>query len=150
MCSQSRTSTSFFFTCGIDLNQPPGQRMKFSISVCNKALLRGKIISEWLGLAPKWLDLCPSSSTHGCAPAQSYEIHRLGPNLFISIDWFPYMNCNSVKLLKLLHVMFTFLFSINCQRSLGPPSAAVFPNPGHRWPNSTHFHCSPDKHTWFN
>ena len=36
--------------------------------------------------------------------SQSCEIHRLGPNGFISINWFPYMNCNSVKSLKLLHV----------------------------------------------
>jgi hypothetical protein len=40
------------------------------------------------------------------------EICRLGPNLFISIDWFPYMNWNSVKSLKLLHVVFIFLFSV--------------------------------------
>ena len=36
--------------------------------------------------------------------SQSCEIHRLGPNEFISIDCFPYMNCTSVKSLKLLHV----------------------------------------------
>jgi hypothetical protein len=29
--------------------------------------------------------------------SQSCEIHRLGPDEFISIDWFHYMNCNSVK-----------------------------------------------------
>jgi hypothetical protein len=39
-------------------------------------------------------------------------IPRLGSNLFISIDWFPYMNCNSVKSLKLLHVALMFLFSV--------------------------------------
>ena len=39
------------------------------------------------------------------------ETHILGPNLFISIDWFPYMNYNSVKSLKLLHVVFLCLFS---------------------------------------
>jgi hypothetical protein len=38
---------------------------------------------------------------HICIP--SCYICRLGPNLFISIDWFPYMNCNSVKSTKLLH-----------------------------------------------
>ena len=77
--------------------------------------------SEWLGLAPQWVDLdpkcvgiCPPRATHGCAPAQSCEIHRLVPNEFISVDGFPYMNCNSVKLLKLLHVSLIFLFSIIC------------------------------------
>ena len=29
--------------------------------------------------------------------SQSCEIRRLGPNEFISIDWFTYMNCNPVK-----------------------------------------------------
>jgi hypothetical protein len=29
--------------------------------------------------------------------SQPCEIHRLEPNEFISIDWFPCMNCNSVK-----------------------------------------------------
>ena len=29
--------------------------------------------------------------------SQSCEIHILGPNELISIDWFPNMNCNSVK-----------------------------------------------------
>jgi hypothetical protein len=28
--------------------------------------------------------------------SQSCEIHRLGPNAFILINWFPYLNCNSV------------------------------------------------------
>ena len=44
--------------------------------------------------------------------SQSCEIHRLGPNKIISIDWFPYMNCNSVKSLTFLHVAFIFLFII--------------------------------------
>ena len=39
-----------------------------------------------------------------CIP--SCEIHRPRPNKCISIDWFPYMNCNPVKSLKLLHVYF--------------------------------------------
>jgi hypothetical protein len=86
------------------------QLMKLrSISVCNNALLWGKTRSDWLGLAPKRVGLCPPWPTHGCIPAQSCEIHRLGPNECISIDWFPYMNCNSVKLLQ---VVFIFLFSI--------------------------------------
>ena len=38
---------------------------------------------QWVGLAPKWLNLCPLRPTHGCSPAQSREIHRLGPNEFI-------------------------------------------------------------------
>ena len=42
----------------------------------------------------------------------SREIHWLVPNEFDSIDWFPQMNCNSVKYLKLLHFVFIFLFSI--------------------------------------
>ena len=46
--------------------------------------------------------------------SQSFEIHRFGHNLFISVDWFPYMNCNTAKSLRLLHVAFLFLFSINC------------------------------------
>ena len=33
-------------------------------------------------------------------------------NCTISIDGFPYLNCNSVKTLKLLHVAFIFLFSV--------------------------------------
>ena len=43
---------------------------------------------------------------------KSCEIHRLGHNGFISIDWFPYMNCNSVKSLKLLRVALIFLLSV--------------------------------------
>ena len=45
---------------------------------------------------------------HICIP--SHEIHWLGPNEFISSNWFPY--CNPVKSLKMLHVAFIFLFSI--------------------------------------
>ena len=41
---------------------------------------------------------------------QQMQIHRSGPNECISIDWFPYMNCHS---LKLLHVEFIFLFSVH-------------------------------------
>jgi hypothetical protein len=44
--------------------------------------------------------------------SQSYEVHRLGPNGCISIDWFPYMNCHSVKSLKLLHS--AFIFFVEC------------------------------------
>jgi hypothetical protein len=45
--------------------------------------------------------------------SQSCEIHRLRPNECISIDWFSYVNFNSVKSLKLLHVAFIYiLFSI--------------------------------------
>ena len=60
-------------------------RLRPAISVCNKALLWGKTHSDWMGLAPqwvslapKWLGLCPPKHTHGCAPAQSREIHRPG------------------------------------------------------------------------
>ena len=46
--------------------------------------------------------------------SQSCEIHRLGPDEFISIDWFPHLNCNSVKSMKsLLGAFLYFLFSIN-------------------------------------
>ena len=37
---------------------------------------------------------------------QSCENHSVGTNSFISIDWLPYMNCSSVKSLKLLHLYF--------------------------------------------
>jgi hypothetical protein len=43
--------------------------------------------------------------------SQSCEIHRLGPNECIYIDWFTYMICNSLKSLKLLHVAFIFLLN---------------------------------------
>ena len=51
-------------------------------------------------------------STDAYLYSQSCEIHRLGPNAFISMDWFPFMNCNSVKSLKLLHFAFIFLFRV--------------------------------------
>jgi hypothetical protein len=57
--------------------------MKLNISVCNIVLLWGKTHSDWLSLAPQWVGLCPPSPTHGCAPTQSCEIHRLGLNEFI-------------------------------------------------------------------
>ena len=44
------------------------------------------------------------SVTEAYLSSQSCEIHRLGPNAFILIDGFPYMNCNSIKTLKLLHI----------------------------------------------
>ena len=66
----------------------------------------GKLILIGWGLTPQWVGLCPPRHTYGCTTAQSCEIHRLGPNLFILIHWFPYMNCNSVKSFKLLHVAF--------------------------------------------
>ena len=99
-----------------DRDQPPRRLMKLiSISVCNKAPLRGKTHSDWLGLAPQWPGFQvdgPMPSQAYPRPAQSCEIHRLGPNLFIWIDNFPYINCNFVKSMKLLHVMFIFLFGI--------------------------------------
>jgi hypothetical protein len=60
-----------------------------------------KTNSDWLALTPKWVGLCPPRPTHGCASAQSCEIHRLEHNEFISIDWFPYMNCNC-KIVKFI------------------------------------------------
>ena len=77
---------------------------------------------QWVGLAAKWVGLRPPRLTHGCAPAQSCEIHILGPNECISIDWFPSMNCNSVNSLKLLHVAFKFLFRIIHQTEMLLPS----------------------------
>jgi hypothetical protein len=71
-----------------------------------------------------WIGVGQHSTGHNQQPDQLYakemcntiwgksEIHRLGPNEFISIDWFTYMNCNSVKSLKLLHVAFIFLFRV--------------------------------------
>jgi hypothetical protein len=47
----------------------------------------------WVRLAAKWV----TYALQGCTLAQSCEIHRLGPNEFISIDLFLTMNCNSVK-----------------------------------------------------
>ena len=44
--------------------------------------------------------------------SQSCEIHRLRPNLFISIDWFPYMNCNWVKSFKLFHVVLKNVYRV--------------------------------------
>ena len=38
--------------------------------------------------------------------------HRLGPNEFISTDWFPYMNCNAVKSLKLLHLFIWWYWGV--------------------------------------
>ena len=94
-----------FFTCGIVWGQPPGQLMKLrSISVCNKVLLWGKTHLDWLGLTPQWVGLCLPRPTHGSAPAQLCEIHSLGPNLFVSIDWVPYMTVT---------YMTVFLFSIH-------------------------------------
>ena len=60
----------------------------------------------WAWLPSGWAYALPGHTTaHLC------ENHRLGPNEFISIDWFPSMNFNSVKSLKLLHVVLIFLFS---------------------------------------
>ena len=47
--------------------------------------------------------------TNAYLHSQSCEIHRLGPNECISIDWFPYLFFNS---LKLLHFVFILLFSV--------------------------------------
>jgi hypothetical protein len=102
---QPRTSTPEFLSYGIVWKQPPRQLMKLrSLSVCNKALLWGKTQSDWLGLGPQWV--CPPRSTHGCAPAQLCEIHRLGPNEYISIDWFHYMNCKIVEIIACLVYIF--------------------------------------------
>jgi hypothetical protein len=54
-----------------------------SFYVCNKAFLRGKTNSDWMGLATQWVGLCPPMA----APLPSHEIHRVGSNEFIS-DFF--------------------------------------------------------------
>ena len=41
-----------------------------------------------------------------------YALPWLHPCPLISIEWFPYLKCTSVKSLKLLHVALIFLFSI--------------------------------------
>ena len=82
------------------------------ISVCNKAVLWGKLILISLAWLPSGWALLPSMWAHRCAPDQSCQIHKLGPNEFISIDWFLSLNWNSVKSLKLLHVAFIFMFGV--------------------------------------
>jgi hypothetical protein len=49
---------------------------------------------------------------------QSCKIHRLWPIEFISIDWFPYMNCNSVTSFKLFHVAFYIFVQCSLVASL--------------------------------
>jgi hypothetical protein len=84
-----------------------------SISVCNKALLWVKKILIGLAWLPSgWAYALPGPAMAVLLPR--HEIPRLEPNWFISIDWFPYMNINSVKSLKLLHDVFIFVFSIDC------------------------------------
>ena len=84
------------------LRPAPGQLMKLrTISAYNKVLLWGKNnvdSPQWVGLALKWVGLCPPRTTHGYAPAQPREIHKLGPNEIMSIDWFPHVKFNSVNL----------------------------------------------------
>jgi hypothetical protein len=58
----------------------------------------GKISDTWMGV-----------ETITRTGETDQGVTRLGPNEFISIDGFPYMNCNSVESLKLLHVAFIFL-----------------------------------------
>jgi hypothetical protein len=52
---------------------------------------------------------------HICIPS---HVKSTGPGEFISIDWFPYMNCNSVKSLKWFHV--AFIFFIHCRLAWSP------------------------------
>jgi hypothetical protein len=57
-----------------------GGKVLRSISVCNKALCGEKLIlNAWAWLPSGW-----TRPPNGCAPAQSCEIHRLGPNLSLS------------------------------------------------------------------
>ena len=62
----------------------------------------------------------------------SCEIHRLGPISFISIGLLPYMNCNSVKFLNLLHVVF-ILFNVDLTPApaLPPPGTRRRQDPQH-------------------
>ena len=41
-------------------------------------------------------------STNAYVYSQPCQIHILGPNEFILINWYPYMNCNSVKILEIV------------------------------------------------
>uniref|UniRef100_A0A4W5KIS0 [histone H3]-trimethyl-L-lysine(4) demethylase n=1 Tax=Hucho hucho TaxID=62062 RepID=A0A4W5KIS0_9TELE len=69
-----------------------------SSSPCHAASMRQMVVTpdtDWFS----------ESQPYAYVYSQSCEICRLGPNLFISIDGFPYMNY-SVKSLKLLHVAF--------------------------------------------
>ena len=54
----------------------------------------GQSQSQWLRLTLETLHRCPVMWIHE----------------YISIDWFPYMNYNSVKSLKLLHIAFIYIF----------------------------------------
>uniref|UniRef100_A0A4W5PAZ7 Small nuclear ribonucleoprotein Sm D2 n=1 Tax=Hucho hucho TaxID=62062 RepID=A0A4W5PAZ7_9TELE len=49
------------------------ERGCWGVLLSNEAILCGKTHSDWVGL-------CPQRPTHGFTPAQSCEIHRLGPN----------------------------------------------------------------------
>ena len=86
-------------------------------SACNKSILWGKsnsdwlgLASQWVGLAAKWMGLCPPRPTQGCTAAQSCEIHRAE---WMYFNWLTYMNCNSVKSLKLLYVAFYIFVQSN-------------------------------------
>jgi hypothetical protein len=73
--------------------------------------------TDWFSDTRPYLFLRYLWPTDAYLYSQSCETHRLGPHLFISIDWFAYMNCNSVKSLTLLHVAFIFLFSVHLNMS---------------------------------
>ena len=60
------------------------------------------LASQWEVLAPQWVGLRPPRTSLGCGPTESCNIHRLGQNEFISIDRFPYMNFNSVKIVEII------------------------------------------------
>ena len=61
-----------------------------------KPLCGEKTNSDWLGPTPQ-------------CPPRLLPSHSLEPTECISIDRFPYMNSNSVKSLKLLHVVYIFV-----------------------------------------
>ena len=68
--------------------------------------------TDWFSDPQPYFFLCVCDpQTH--LYSQSCDIQRLDPKEFISTDWLPYMNCNSVKSLKLLHVAFIFLSSVH-------------------------------------
>ena len=58
--------------------------------------MSGQILTVFLIHAPTFFLRC-LWQTDAYLCSQSCEIYSVGPDEFIKIDWFPYMNCNSVK-----------------------------------------------------
>ena len=84
--------------------------MRRSVSRC---MMQMVVTSDWYSNPRTYVFLRNQWPTYTYLYSQSCEIHILGPNEYISIDWFPYMNCNSIKSLAFLCVVFLFFFSVN-------------------------------------